>query len=111
MTKDKYLEMQSQLGAEPDPDRCPPGIEDFPDIVICALNIFSSLGDRVYPDIGYIGKDYTNLPIFLQIYDIEKADYDLVMRILHSLDSHVINKSQQKLKEEHNKLKAKNRRK
>ena len=28
------------------------GIENF-------INIFNELGDRVYPDVGYIGKDYT----------------------------------------------------
>lgn len=111
MTKDKYLEMQEQLGQEPDWDRCPPGVEDFPPILVEVLNIFSGLGDRVYPDVGYVGKDYTNLPIYLQIYDVDPADYELVMRILYSLDSHVINKSQQRLKEEHNKLKSKNRRK
>lgn len=111
MTKEKYLEVQEQLGLEPDFNRCPPGLEDFPDLVINALNIFSGLGDRVYPDIGYVGKDYTNLPIFLQIYDIDKRDYDLVMRILSSLDSHVIKKSQQKLREEHNKMKSKRNRK
>jgi len=111
MTKDKYLEIQEQLGLEPDIERCPPGIEDFPPIVIDAINIFSVLGDRVYPEIGYIGKDYTSLPIYLEVYGIQKSDYELVMRILSSLDSQIIKKSQQKLREEHNKMKAKSRRK
>ena len=31
MTKERYLEMEEQLGREPDPDKCPPGIEDFPE--------------------------------------------------------------------------------
>ena len=33
MTKERYLEMEEQLGREPDPDNCPPGIEDFPESV------------------------------------------------------------------------------
>lgn len=109
MSKDKYLEVQEQLGLPPDPNRCPPGVEDFPGIVVDVINIFGSLGDRVYPEVGYVGKDYTNLPILLEIYNIDKTDYDLVMLVLSSLDSHVIKKSQQKLREEYNKMKSKSR--
>ena len=70
MTKERYLEMEEQLGREPNPDNCPPGIEDFPDSVSESIQIFNYLGDRVYPEIGYMGKDYTNLPILI-IYKIK----------------------------------------
>ncbi len=105
MTKDKYLEVQHQLGREPDMERCPPGIEDLPQEVIDAIEIFSSLGDRVYPEIGYIGKDYTNLPIFIDLYHIDNKE--LLMSILLRLDSAVIKSSQERLKQEHAKLKRK----
>ena len=49
MTKDQYLEMMEQMGEEPDWEKCPPDWEDFPDIVIITMNIFNSMGDRVYP--------------------------------------------------------------
>ena len=107
MSKEKYLEIQAQLGLEPDPARCPPGVEDFPDIVIDAINVFNSLGDRAYPEIGYMGKDYTNLPIWLDIYGIE--DRNLFFQILSKLDAHAIKYSQEKLKREYDKLKSKSR--
>ena len=67
MNKDQYLRMVEQTGEEIDWDRCPPDAEDFPDTVLDALNIFHSLGDRIYPDVGYIGKDFTNLPLLMVI--------------------------------------------
>ena len=107
MTKDKYLELQEQMGREPDPERCPPGIEDFPEVVIDALSIFNSLGDRVYPEIGYTGKDYTNLNFLINVYKIE--DKELLYDILLRLDAHVIKKSQEAIKREHDKLKRNKR--
>ena len=107
MSKDKYLEMQEQLGREPDPERCPPGVEDFPDVVIDAISIFNSLGDRVYPEVGYTGKDYTNLEFLLKVYKIEHKE--LLYEILLRLDAHVIKKSQEAIKREHDKLKSKTR--
>ena len=105
MTKDKYLEMREQLGKEPDPDECPPGVEDFPEVVVDSINIFNYLGDRVFPDIGYLGKDYTNLPVLLEMYKIDNVD--LVLDILSRLDSHAIQKSQERLKRERDKMKRK----
>lgn len=99
--------MQEQLGREPDMDRCPPGTEDFPEIIQIAMAIFGFLGNRVYPDIGYIGKDYTNLPILLNIFDVDNVD--IVMETLSRLDNHAINKSQSSIKREHDKLKRKSR--
>ena len=47
---------------EIDWESVPPAIEDFPDLVVDSINIYNSLGSRVFPDVGYVGKDYTNLP-------------------------------------------------
>lgn len=96
--------MQKQLGREPDPDKCPPGPEDFPEIVAVAMTIFQQLGNRVYPDVGYIGKDYTNLPILLEIYDVDNID--LLMQILSRIDEHSIKRSQEAIKREHQKMKS-----
>jgi len=103
MTQDRYLEMVEQLGKEPVPEEMPPGLEDFPDIVINALNTFNSLGDRIYPEIGYTGKDYTNLPFFIEMYDIE--DTEFFLEILSWLDSRAIKKSSEQLKKQYDKLK------
>lgn len=105
MTRSRYLEMCDQLGKEPDPNEIPPDWEDFPEIVGQAMATFSSLGDRIYPDIGYMGKDFTNLDHYLDIYGVE--DKELFLEILVYLESRAIEQSQKDLKRERDKLKRK----
>lgn len=105
MTKDKYLLVCEQLNKEPNPDRAPPDFNDFPEIVQCALRTFNLLGDRVYPDIGYVGKDYTNLTVYIEIYEVE--DKEFFLEVLSWLDSRAIEKSAAQLKREMEKLKRK----
>ena len=54
MTRNKYLTMMEQLGQEPKDSEIPPDWDDLPEIVIQAVNTFNMLGDRIYPEIGYI---------------------------------------------------------
>lgn len=103
MTKEKYLEVCKQLNTEPKEEKCPPSWEDFPEVVIDALNTFNQLGDRVYPEIGYVGKDYTNLNIFIDLYKVE--DKEFFIQLLTWLDSRAIKKSSEHLKREYDKLK------
>jgi hypothetical protein len=105
MTRDRYLEMCEQLGKEPNPDQIPPAWEDFPEVIQVAINIFGLLGDRVYPDIGYVGKDYTNLPTLIEVYGVE--DKELLIEVLDFLDSRAIKKSSEQMKKELDKLKRK----
>ena len=105
MTADKYLNLCEQLGKDPNPDEMPPDWEDFPEIVQLAINTFNLLGDRVYPEIGYVGKDYTNLTHILQVYGVE--DKEFFLEILSWLDSRAIKKSSEQLKKEYDKLKRK----
>ncbi len=107
MSKDQYLEMMEQMGEEPDWDKCPPDWEDFPEILIDIINIHHSLGDRIYPEIGYIGKDYTNLNFLLENYKIENHQKEYVFETLLFLDSRAIEKSQKKLKAEYDRIKRK----
>lgn len=107
MTKDQYLEMMQQMGEEPDWDKCPPDWEDFPEIVITALNIFNSLGDRLYPDIGYIGKDFTNFDFLLKNYKVESHNTEYIFELILFLDSRAIELSQKRLKAEYDKMKRK----
>jgi len=106
MTRDRYFTMCEQMGKEPDEDEIPPDMDDFPYIVAEALTTFSSLGDRVYPDIGYMGKDFTNLSYYIDIYGVE--DKELFLEILTFLESRAIKQSQDQLKREREKLKRKN---
>tara|TARA_B110000014_G_scaffold59245_1_gene40035 strand:+ start:194 stop:544 length:351 start_codon:yes stop_codon:yes gene_type:complete len=107
LSQDRYFEMQEQLGQEIDTKVMPLSIEDFPDIVIIAINIFNRLGDRVYPEIGYIGKDYTNLKLYMDIQGIEKEQTDFFLEILEWLDARAIKKSAEQLKREYDKMKRK----
>ena len=107
MTKDRYLEMKHQLGEEPDPEECPPGYEDFPDIVTDALLTFNSLGNRVYPEIGFTGKDYTSLPQYMKVYNVEEHNEGFFLDVLLHLDAHAIEQAQKDLKQELDKMKRK----
>ena len=102
MNRERYLDMMEQLGKEPVEEEIPPDFEDLPEIIVQAVSTFNSLGDRVYPEIGYIGKDYVNLPFFLDMYGIEDTEYFL--EILSWLDSRAVKRSQEQLKKEHEKL-------
>ena len=97
--------MMDQLGQDPIPEEIPPDYEDFPMIVIDAINAYNSMGDRIYPEIGYIGKDYTNLPYYIEIYKVENTD--VFLEILLRLDAEAIRLAQDKLKREYDRMKRK----
>ena len=101
--------MCEQMGQEIDWDKCPPDWVDFPQVVVDSINIFHSMGDRIYPDIGYIGKDFTNFNFLLDQYSIEQHQKDYVYDLIMTLDSRRIEASQKKLKAEYDKIKRKNR--
>ena len=103
MTKDRYLDMCEQLGTEPDPDKIPPDLEDFPDVVQEALDVFNKLGDRVVADIGYLGKDYSILNVYMN--DIE--DKATFLDVLTWIDGKVIMESAEEMKRAREKLKKK----
>jgi len=105
MTRERYFMMCEQLGKEPDDEEIPPDWEDFPTIVIDAMSVFSMLGDRIMADIGFVGKDFTNLPLYMEIYSVE--DKELFLEILTFLESRAREASQENMKKERDKLKRK----
>ena len=107
MTKDQYLMMCEQTGQEIDWEKCPPDWEDFPQVVITTFNIFNSLGDRVYPDVGYIGKDSTNFNFLLKYYQVETYQIEFIFNTILWLDSRAIQNSQKKIKSEMDRMKNK----
>ncbi len=100
--------MCEQTGEEIDWEKCPPDWEDFPDLIVDTLNIFNSLGDRVYGDVGYVGKDFTNLNFLIDIYKIQEHQIEFIFELILWLDSRAIEKSQKRLKAEYDKMKNKN---
>ena len=107
MTKDQYLRMCEQTGQEIDWERCPPDIEDFPETVIDAISIYHSLGNRIYSDVGFTGKDYTNLSLLYKQYYIEKWQEEWVFEILIFLESRTIKESQKQIRASYDKIKQK----
>ena len=100
--------MCEQTGEEIDWERCPPDLEDFPESVYTALNIFNSLGSRVQADIGYIGKDFINLNLLYNFYYItEKEEKDWIFELLLFLDERAIKESQKRMKREIDRIKRK----
>ena len=107
MTQDKYFDMMAQLGKEPVESEIPPDFSDFPENVQHAINIYSMLGDRVQADVGFLGKQYEQLPILIEIYSIE--DKELLIEVLTWLDKRNIKASSEHLKREHDKIKNKSK--
>jgi hypothetical protein len=97
--------MCEQTGEEIDWDRCPPDLEDFPESIYTALNIFNSMGSRVQADIGYIGKDYTNLSLLYDFYYITEYEKDWIFELLLFLDDREIKESQRRMKSEMDRIK------
>jgi len=105
MTRDRYLTMCEQLGNEPNEDDMPPDVDDLPEIIQKALHIYNSLGDRVLPEVGFLGKDYTNLHLYMEVHEIE--DKEFFLDIISWLDSRAVKKSAEMMKREMDKLKRK----
>lgn len=105
VTADKYFEICEQMGTEPDPQKIPVEWKDLPNIVQISISIFNMLGDRLVADIGYLGKDYSNLTELIKAYEIE--DTELFLELINWLDSRAINQSAEYMKRERDKLKRK----
>jgi len=105
MSAERYFEMQDQMGLEIEVKEIPPELNDFPDDVLSAVSIFGRLGDRVYPEIGYVGKDYTLLNALMPLYTIN--DKDFFLEVLEWLDARAIKRSADQLKREYDKIKRK----
>lgn len=103
--KEKYFKIQAQLGQEPDFSKIPLGFEDIPQEAQVALNIYNTLGNRIYPDVGFTGKDYTNLPILIDIYEIYNKK--LLLELLTVIEAYYIDKNQKQIKKMYDDMKKK----
>ena len=108
MTKDQYLRMIEQTGEEIDWDRCPSDIEDFPDSVHNAMNVYNALSDNIYPEVGFVGKDLTYLDKLYEHYYIKtKQEKEWAFELILFLHSYNITTSQKRIKAEYDKIKKK----
>lgn len=69
---DKYLAVCEQLGQEPDPEKMPPSLENYPLEVQEAFFLHRMLSDRWDGSSGYyMGKDFSALGTYLKVYDVK----------------------------------------
>lgn len=99
--------LMAQRGQEPDPNKIPLSYEDLSYDGQLALLIYGKLGNRVYGDVGFTGKDFTVLPILIQHHEI--IDADLLLDYLNIIDNHNINKSQETIKKMTDKIEKHNK--
>ena len=99
--------MCEQTGQEIDWEKCPADWEDFPDLVWETVDIYNSLGDRIFPDVGYVGKDFTNLQFIFKMRKTSNHEQEIIFDLVLWLDARNIKLSQEKLKAEHAKIKQK----
>lgn len=95
--------MCEQLGQEPSEAKCPPDYEDFPLPLQQAIEVFNRLGDRVVADIGFLGKDYTSLPLHMKVCKVEEED--IFLEALIRLDASLIKKSADQMKKARDSIK------
>ena len=106
MTKDQYLRMMEQTGEEVDWDKCPPDAEDFPESVSTAIQIYNKLGDHVYSDVGFIGKDFTMLELLFSSYGlVHPVEKDWALELIIFMQNLGIEDSQRQIKAAHDKAK------
>ena len=86
--------MCEQTGEEIDWERCPADWEDFPDLVWETVDIYNSLGDRIFPDVGYVGKDFTNLQFIFKMRKTPKHEQEIIFDLILWLDARNIKLSQ-----------------
>ena len=99
--------MMEQTGEEIDWKRCPNDLDDFPDSVINALNIFHCMGNKIYPEIGMIGKDWTSTDRLFTHFLITEDDKEWIEELLIWLESYTVDEAQRKLKAEYDRMKRK----
>ena len=69
---DKYLAICEQLNQDPDPDKMPPEVSDYPLEVQQSFMLHSILTDRWDGASGmYMGKDFAPIGTYLETFDIE----------------------------------------
>lgn len=88
MTKQTYYEMCEALGTEPLESEMPVELDDFPDEVQEAINVYYKLRDEWDTMNGiYLGKSYNGLADILDMFEVEKCDRRYMLEWFSVLDA------------------------
>lgn len=102
ISKKVFYQIWEARGLPPPTDKIPVDLDDLPPIVTDAVIVFNSLGDRIVPDIGYIGKDYSSLELILKMREIPPSE--LLLDILLFLDQNAIKEHSRRMQAERDKI-------
>ncbi len=92
----KYLAICEQLGEEPDPEKMPTEMEDFPSEVQEAFLVHSCLPDRWDGMSGmFMGKDWSALGTLLDVFEVE--DHRTTVYFLKAIDDRNSNSINEKV--------------
>ena len=78
-------------------------MEDFPLDVQAAIIIYGKLGDRIAENVGYLGKDFTTLPLQMEIMQVENKE--ICLETLLRLDQRMIERTAEQLRQERERIK------
>lgn len=88
MTKESYYEMCEALGSEPEEDEIPVEMDDFPDEVQEAINIYYKLKDEWDTMNGiYLGKSFAGFADILDILEVPFNDRKYLLDWIATMDS------------------------
>jgi hypothetical protein len=87
MTKETYFEMCEMLNQEPIESEIPVDPNDLPVLVQQTLTMYNLLEDR-WDSMGggYLGKNYTTVFNFFDLYGIDSSETLLVLELLQHID-------------------------
>ncbi len=104
----KYLAVCEQLGQEPDPNKMPPEMEDYPSEVQQAFLVHSCLPDRWDGMSGmFMGKDWSALGTLLDVFEVD--DPRTTVYFLKAIDDRNSNSINEKVTQRNKAAKAKAR--
>lgn len=87
VTRDTYFEICEQLGTEPIEEEIPIEMDDLPDEIQEALNIYFRLRDEWEGFSGtYMGKNFSGLADILDIYQVSKDSRQDVLDWIFVID-------------------------
>lgn len=88
MTKEQYFEMCEMMGTEPLESEIPVDMEDFPEDIQQAFQIYYLLRDIWEGMSGtYMGKDFSTIFDFFRLYNVDEADQLLTLSYIRQIDA------------------------
>lgn len=76
----------------------PPDLEDFPIDYQHAIIAYGTFPDKIMPDIGFMGKDFSFLKFYIELYEDDIVDQRFFFEALQKIDALFIEDAREKRK-------------